>query len=188
VYLPLSQHYEPNAIVLARSSGDLPVEPLRRALRSADPLLATAFIGDGARLGAIERVMLGTATTIGHGLAAFALLLALAGLYGVLSHVVSLRSRELAVRVALGATAHRVATMVLRDGLRPVVEGLVIALGGAMLVRKVLSVTVAEGLSTIEPVSFLVATAVLLIGGFVACLIPARRASRIDPNVVLKEG
>jgi putative ABC transport system permease protein len=187
VYLPLSQHYEPNVIVLARGSRDLPVEPLRRTLRSADPLLATAFIGDGARLGAIERVMIGTATTIGHGLAAFALLLALAGLYGVLSHVVSLRSRELAVRVALGATARRVATMVLRDGLRPVVEGLLIALGTAMVIRKVLSVTVAEGLSTIDPVAFVVAATLLLLGGLVACLLPARRASRIDPNVVLKE-
>ena len=187
-YLPLSQHYEPNVIVLARGSRDLPVEPLRSALRSADPLLATAFIGDGARLGAIERVMLGTATAIGHGLAAFALLLALAGLYGVLSHVVSLRSRELAVRVALGATARRVATMVVRDGLRPVVEGLLIALGTAMVLRKVLSVTVAEGLSTIDPVAFLVASILLLIGGLAACLLPARRASRVDPNVVLKEG
>jgi ABC-type antimicrobial peptide transport system permease subunit len=101
--------------------------------------------------------------------------------------VVSLRSRELAVRVALGATARRVATMVLRDGLRPVVEGLLIALGVAMLIRKVLSVTVAEGLSTIDPAAFAVATILLLVGGLAACLLPARRASRIDPNVVLKE-
>jgi hypothetical protein len=186
-YLPLSQHYEPNVIVLARGSDGLPVEPLRRALRSADPLLATAFIGDGARLGAIGRVMLGTATTIGHGLAAFALLLALAGLYGVLSHVVSLRSRELAVRAALGASARRIAGMVLRDGLRPVVEGLLIALGAAMLIRKVLSVTVAEGLSTIDPLAFVVAACVLTMAALIACLLPARRASRIDPNVVLKE-
>jgi ABC-type antimicrobial peptide transport system permease subunit len=118
----------------------------------------------------------------------FALLLALAGLYGVLSHVVSLRSRELAVRVALGATARRIAAMVLRDGLRPVIEGLMIALGTAMVVRKILSVTVAEGLAAIDPLAFLVATTVLVVGGMAACVVPARRASRIDPNVVLKEG
>lgn len=188
VYLPWSQRYEPNVAVLVGGTGDLPVEPLRRALRSRDPLLATAFIGDGARLGAIERVMLGTATTIGHGLAAFALLLALAGLYGVLSHVVSLRSRELAVRVALGATARRVAAMVLRDGLRPVIGGLLIALSTAMVIRKVLSVTVVEGLSTIDPVAFLLAASILFVGGLAACLLPARRASQVDPNVVLKEG
>lgn len=188
VYLPLSQHYEPNVIVLARGNSELPVEPLRRALRSADPLLATAFIGDGVRLGAIERVMLSTATSIGHGLAAFALLLAMAGLFGVLSHVVSLRGRELAVRAALGASARRITGMVLRDGLRPVAEGLLIALGAAMLIRKVLSVTVAEGLSTIDPLAFMVATLVLTMAALIACLVPARRASRIDPNVVLKEG
>ncbi len=188
VYLPLSQHDSPSLMFLAKGVSGVPVEPLRQAIRSADPLLATAFIGDGVRLGAVQRVMLGTATTIGHGLAAFALLLALAGLYGVLSHLVSLRMRELAVRVALGATARRIAGMVLRDGLRPVVEGLLIALGAATLIRKILSVTVVEGLSSIDPVAFVVAAVLLLAGGLAACLLPARRAARIDPNVVLKEG
>jgi hypothetical protein len=187
VYLPFSQHYEPSVIVLARGSGDVPVEPLRQALRAADPTLATLFIGDGALLGAIERVMLRAATTIAHALAAFALLLALAGLYGVLSHVVSLRNRELAVRVALGATGRRLAGMVVRDGMRPVVEGLLIALGTAMLVRKIMSVTAVEGLSTIDPMAFLVASALLAAGGLVACLLPASRAARTNPNVTLKQ-
>lgn len=188
LYLPMAQHDEPWVAILARGGEEPPIEELRRAIRAADPTLATAFIGDGAVLGGIERVMLGAATTVAHGLAAFALLLAMAGLYGVLSHVVSLRSRELAVRVALGATGRRIASMVLRDGLRPVIEGLVIALGAAMLIRKVLSVTVAKGLSSIDPAAFVIATVLLLAAGLVACVLPALRAARVDPNVVLKDG
>jgi len=69
-----------------------------------------------------------------------------------------------------------------------VIEGLVIALGAAMLIRTILRITVAEKLSAIDPLAFVVAAVLLLTAGLGACLLPARRASRVDPNVALKEG
>jgi putative ABC transport system permease protein len=188
VYLPLSQHDESSVAILVRGSEELPVEPLRRALHSVDPQIAPAFIGDGSRLGAIERVALGTATTIAHALAAFALFLALTGLYGVLSHVVALRSRELAVRTALGASGRHITAMVVGDGLRPVAEGLLLAIVSALAIQKLLSVSLVASLTAIDLTAFSAAAGLLVAGGLAACLLPARRAARIDPNDVLKAG
>lgn len=188
LYLPFAQRFDPNVALLARGGdGVPPVTALRDAVRRVDPALATAFIGDGALVGATEATMLRGAVTIMNSLAAFALLLAMAGLYGVLSHVVSLRSRELAVRVALGASARRIASMVLRDGLRPVGEGLALALLVAVIIRQGLRVTVIDDLSAIDPLAFGIVT--LLAGGcgLLACLLPSRRAARVDPNAVLKD-
>ncbi len=189
LYLPYAQRFDPNVAVLARGGdGVPPVAPLREAIRRVDPALATAFIGDGALVGATEATMLRGAVTIMNSLAAFALLLAMAGLYGVLSHVVSLRSRELAVRVALGASARRIGTMVLRDGLRPVAEGLALALVIAVIVRQTLRFTVADDLSAIDPIAFGIVTVLAGGCGLLACLLPSRRASRLDPNAILKDG
>lgn len=188
LYLPFAQYYDPNVAVLVRADTDTPpVVPLQTVLRRVAPGLATAFLGDGALLTDTPNRIAGAVTLVAHGLAAFALVLAMAGLYGVLSHVVSLRTRELAVRSALGASATRIVRMVLRDGLRPVVEGMFIGLGAAMVIRQILRATVVDDLSAIDPVAFGVAVLLLVTAGLVACYLPARRASRVDPNVALRD-
>lgn len=187
VYLPFGQTYDPNVMVLAQAAGGPPVAALQETLRRVAPGLATAYVGDGAVLTSTPQRVFGTMTVLGSGLAAFALVLSMAGLYGVLSHVVAKRTRELAVRSALGATAGRIERLVLRDGLRPVLEGLAFGLAGAMLFRQILRVWVIDNLSPIDPAAFGLATLLLIASGLVACFVPARRAARVDPNVALKE-
>jgi ABC-type antimicrobial peptide transport system permease subunit len=160
---------------------------LRSAVRRAAPDVAVIFLGSGATLtgafGAIVRVAIGVA----WALACFALVLAMAGLFGVLSDVVSRRTREIGVRLALGADTRRIARMVFRDGLRPVVEGLLIGLGSAMVIRQLLRATYVEDMSAVDPAAFSAAAALLLAAGLAACYLPARRATRVEPNVALRD-
>jgi len=117
--------------------------------------------------------------------AAIALLLAAVGLYGVLSYSVSRRTREIGVRIALGATANSVVSLVVRNGLKlagiGLALGLLAALGLAQLLRGVL-----YGVSTFDPVSFVAVAAVLTGIGVLACWLPALRAAKVDPVVALR--
>jgi ABC-type antimicrobial peptide transport system permease subunit len=114
-----------------------------------------------------------------------ALGLASLGMYGVMAYSVSLRRREMGVRLALGADRTTVLTMVLRDGLRLVGVGLAIGAAGAVALSMALS-SLLHGVGPIDPASFATATAVLMTVAAVACYLPARRASRLDPLTVLR--
>jgi ABC-type antimicrobial peptide transport system permease subunit len=120
-------------------------------------------------------------------LGALALILALAGLYGVLSHLVERRTREIGVRMALGAARTDMYRMVVRDGLRPVVAGVVIGLLIGVLVRRALTPFFARLLPTVDPAVMIVLPLLMLAAGVVAAYLPARRAARVDPNVALRE-
>ena len=118
--------------------------------------------------------------------AAVALLLAAFGLYSLLSYTVSQRRREIGVRVALGAAHRDVLMLVVRQGgalvAAGVVSGLLAAAAAARIVESVLF-----GVAPADPLTFAMVTAVLLVVGFFACWLPARRAARIDPMDVLRE-
>jgi ABC-type antimicrobial peptide transport system permease subunit len=115
-----------------------------------------------------------------------ALLLAAAGLYGIMMYAVSQRAGEIGVRMALGAGRGRVIGQVLGQGLRLVavgtVAGAVVALAGGRVLQSQL-----YGVESTDPVTFLGVSALLFRVGGVACAIPARRATRFDPVRVLKE-
>jgi predicted permease len=189
IYLPFTQAYESNVMVLAEAAGGSapPVEDLRAALRRIDPNLATQFVVPGAMvMDALPRLLRSMAIAT-SSLAALALLFAMTGLYGVLSHVVTHRTREMAIRAALGADRRRIAVMVLKDGLRPVVEGLVIGLGVATIIRTIMQMTVARGLSSIDAAAFGLAAVVLIAAALAACWLPASRATKVDPNIALRD-
>lgn len=114
-----------------------------------------------------------------------ALLLAAVGTYGVLSYAVEQRRHEMGVRMALGADASRVLRLVLSHGMGLVAAGLVIGLGLAVLLRQAVA-SVLYGVTPGDPATFLVVTAVLLLTGLTACLVPAGRATRVDPMVALR--
>jgi predicted permease len=118
--------------------------------------------------------------------AALAMTLAAVGTYGVVAYGVSRRTRELGVRVALGAGRRGVLTLVVRDGMRPVVAGTVLGLVAAFALTRLLRTLLFE-VSPTDPTMFAVAALVLLGAAFAACLIPARRAAGIDPNEVLRD-
>jgi ABC-type antimicrobial peptide transport system permease subunit len=118
-------------------------------------------------------------------LGAMALLLATMGVYGVMSYLVAQRTRELGVRRALGAQSTQIILEVLRQGGRPVVVGTVIGLVLVTLGSRLLSGFL-FGASAIDPGVFLVVAGLLLGAALAAMLVPARRASRVDPLVSLR--
>lgn len=192
LYLPFAQQFDANVSILARGgTADVAsmTAALRGAIREADPDVAIGYAG---RADVVMRfgpaVILGLLTMGALALATVALILSMAGLYGVLSHVVARRTRELGLRMALGAGNRNIVRLIMRDGLRPVVEGAFIGLGSAALIRLWLqpyfsSMTV----TAVDPLAFAIGLGPLVVAAAVACYLPARRAARVDPNVALRE-
>ena len=114
-----------------------------------------------------------------------ALLLASVGVFGVMAYSVSRRTREIGVRIAVGARPRDVVTMILGQGLRTIFLGLAIGLAGSLLLTRTMG-SMLFGVTAADPFTFL-AVLVLLIGAaLLACYIPARRAARVDPVIALR--
>jgi len=189
VYVPLAQHYEPTLVLVGRTAGDPAdaVPKLQALARSIDPNLVLDRPGPATLVLTGAYVLLDTVSDVAGGLALLAMVLAMAGLFGVLSHLVSGRTREMGVRLALGAEPARLRWLILRDGLSPVAGGVVVGLVIGLLVRQALSAAYSTPLSTPDVIVFSLAPLPILISAVIACYWPARRASRVDPNVALRE-
>jgi putative ABC transport system permease protein len=118
--------------------------------------------------------------------AAAALFLAAVGIYGVVAHMTLQRTKEIGIRMALGADARRVVTTVLADGLRPVAVGVVLGFAGAAALARFLA-SVLYQVTPHDPVTFACAVFVLAAVAAAACLAPARRATLVDPLDALRE-
>jgi putative ABC transport system permease protein len=129
-----------------------------------------------------ERRFFGTLFTVFAGLALF---LAAIGLYGVMAYSVRQRTQEIGVRMALGAQAADVLRLVTSHGIRLIALGLAIGVVFAFFLTKLLQGNL-EGVSVHDPVSFAVVSAVLLIVGLLACYLPARTATQLDPVEALR--
>ncbi|HEX8146504.1 MAG TPA: ABC transporter permease [Pyrinomonadaceae bacterium] len=117
--------------------------------------------------------------------AGLATLLAAVGIFGVMSYSVQLRTREIGLRMALGAQPGRVLMLVLRQGLVLTLVGIGVGLAGALALSRVMS-GLLYGVGTSDPATFAAIVGVLAVVSLVACYIPARRATRVDPLVALK--
>jgi putative ABC transport system permease protein len=117
--------------------------------------------------------------------AALAMVLSLVGIYGVMSWSAAQRTREIGIRMALGAGRGRVLGMMIRQGLTLCAMGLLLGLGGAWVFRRVLASLVFE-VGTFDPAAYAGAAGLMLAAGLLACYIPARRASQVDPLVALR--
>jgi putative ABC transport system permease protein len=116
---------------------------------------------------------------------ALALLLAAIGLYGVLAFAVSQRTREIGIHMALGARTRDVLLMVIRQGMSLVLIGVVLGVAGAYAVTRTIRSLLFE-VGTTDPLTFVLVSMLLAIVGFIACYLPARRATKVDPLVALR--
>jgi len=191
VYLPASQEVYGSSnsdILLVRGKGDvfILVPAIRRIVASIDPDVPVSNVermDDIIDLAVSNRHQL---MTLLGAFAALALLLASVGLYGVLAYAVTQRSREIGLRMALGASYFRVTALVVRQGLTLTCIGLAIGIVASLAAARTLK-TALYGVSATDPVTLGAVTAILTIVALVASFIPARRASHVDPIVVLRE-
>ncbi|MGC2398723.1 MAG: ABC transporter permease [Acidobacteriaceae bacterium] len=186
-YEPLWQKDIDGSAVVVRST--LPPDSLgpslRTALRQVDPNLAFSGIETMAQLTAQARAKRRFQTTLLTLFAAMAMLLGAVGINGVLAYTVQQRSAEIGVRIALGASRAGVLGLILLQGLRVAALGLLLGLGGAAVLTRVLSASLFE-VSRFDPITFLAVPAVLLLVVIGACLVPALRAASIDPMRTLR--
>jgi putative ABC transport system permease protein len=187
-YFPVAQYNFNYQVLLLRSSDDPDSlrSSVRRLVASIDPELPVTRIETldsvVAGLYAPERI---SALVVGLFSAA-ALFLSAVGLYGVLAYAVGRRTREIGIRVAVGARTTNILQLVIPQGLKLAVVGLIIGVVVALVVARLMS-SVLYGVSETDPVSLLVAILVLGVAALLACLLPALRATRIDPITALRE-
>jgi len=190
IYAPLMTDELPFLVLAVRSDGDpaAAARALPAIMRTVDPEVALSTAAPARMVVTPEVVLYRYVTTICGVLAGLGLLMSMTGLYGVLSLLVSRRTREFGLRMALGGTSGRITWMVLQDGARPVRDGLIIGLlfgiGGRALFRYS---TGQSSVSLFDPTGFAIVAVVLSMAAALACYVPARRASRINPIVALKE-
>jgi putative ABC transport system permease protein len=162
----------------------LAASTVQQMVRSLDPtvLASTRTLADNVEHGAQPvKVSAALAAVLG----ALALLLALAGIYCVVTYSVSQRTREIGIRMTLGAERRSVIGLMLADHMRPVLAGMI---GGAAL-GAVVSAPASKalmGISPLDPIAFLGVAAFLATVALLASYIPARRATRVDPAVALR--
>ena len=189
IYLPFEQQFESRLVFSARVTEGDPatlVGVVRSAIRAAGPAVGITRIGSGQAVLSPPNLFAQMSAGLTAVLGGFALIVALAGLYGVLSHIVARRTREIGLRISLGASRAQMLYMVIRQGLAPVIGGVVIGDALGSLVRMGLRPQFARLIPAVD-LWVLVGVPVLLLGvGLLACLIPARRAASVDPNVALR--
>lgn len=189
MFAPISETYLPTATlavrVLGSDAGPI-VSLLRDAGRRADSDLAVVTVDRADRVAGASAVIANAFATWALALALLAAALSMTGLYGVLSHLVGQRTREIALRMALGATPRQIIGLIIKEGLRPVVEGLAIGIVAAVAIRQLLQSTVAESLPGVRLVAILAMVGFLLIAAIATCYFPAVRASRAEPSALLK--
>jgi predicted permease len=187
MYMSFRQTPQPAMYLAVRSASDPSalLDPLRDLLHRKD---ATVPLAEPATMTAIVDETLSTARIVALALGLFAvvaLVLALVGLYGVLAYYVAQHQQEIGVRMALGASARDVLSMVLGRGLTLTAIGLVAGLAGAVLAGRVLSALLYRTTPT-DPVTFALVGAVFAAVSVPACLLPAWRAARANPVDALR--
>ncbi len=185
-YMPWGASPERGLSVVVRVRGDAPrvVDGVRRAVAAVDPDIPAAGLRTLDAMLAETVARPRAASRIGASFALLALLVAAAGIYGVLSYAVQSRTREIGIRAALGADAGRLVGMVLGHATRLIALGLALGVAGALAAGAALS-GVLFGVRSWDPASLLAAAALLGAVGTLAAWIPARRAVRVDPKVAL---
>jgi len=187
MYIPLLQEYAPQVNLHVRTSGDSKgmIAALRGEVQAIDPSLSVLNIE--TLTDRIHQSLGGErsqATLLGTG-GVLALVLAAIGLYGVMSYSVAQRTREIGIRMALGAGRANVMGLVLKQGVALVSAGVVLGLGAAFTITRWLA-SVLFGVGSADPITFIATSGVLLAVALIASYVPARRATKVDPIIALR--
>jgi predicted permease len=187
MFRPFAQAYEAQAALVVQTTGDpkAMLATVERAIQAVDPNLPVL---DAETLAQYMSIPLFLPRFTGTLLGAFgilALLLAALGLSGVVAYYVGLRTREFGVHMALGAEPRDVLELVVKQGMRLCLVGVLIGLVAAFGVSRVLS-GLLFGIRPTDPITYIGAALVLTTTMLVACYLPARRATRVDPMVALR--
>lgn len=185
IYRPISDLETARMVYRVRAATASPASAVQQSLNAVDPLRLPKVWS--VREGIDEefrgpRLFASVAGLLG----AFALVLAVIGVFGVTAFVVGQRRREIGIRLALGAGPSAVVRTIFGQGVRPIAIGLVVGLGLALLASPIVGKLLAAGVSARDPLSFAAAIAVLGAAAGAGVWIPARRAARVDPVNVLK--
>ncbi len=187
IYMPYEQHPRGDFHLLARTVGD-PLalsETLRRMVRDRNPNVPVKFSTLEENLA--ENIAAPRFRTLLLGIfASLAVLLAMAGVYGVMACVVGQRSNEIGLRMALGASQGNVLSLVLRQGLIYVSLGLALGLAGAFAATRLLTSMLFE-VKPFDPATYAVVAVLLTVVALAASYIPARRAAKLDPLIALRQ-
>ena len=188
-YRPVLQSYSPVMLLHVRTASDPDplLEKVRREVQAMDPNLPLL---EPRTIGQVRNLSL-WAPRMGAGLLSMfgllAMLLAALGVYGVVSYSVGQRRREIAIRMAIGAARRDVIRLILRQGMRPVVIGIVAGIAGALALARAVA-SLLFGIGAADPFSFGGAALLLALVALAAVFLPARRASGLDPLAALREG
>jgi predicted permease len=187
IYWPTGFRTWPSMDVVVRSAGDRTplVSAIRRRVRAMDPDLALSnvrpmseWIAASAAQQRLNAIMLAMFAVV-------ALAVAAVGIYAVLAYSVTQRTKELGVRMALGADQRSVLRLIVFEGLTVGAAGIAVGIGGAALSSRVLT-SIIYGVSPFDPATYVVVAAVLTGIAAISCAIPAMRASRVDPITALR--
>lgn len=193
LFVPLAQSYNASVFLATRYKNTDPaatlaaIDPLRREFRNLDPelpilqMLPFTYLLEKSitlwiiRLGAMMFGVFG----------GIALLLAVVGVYGVKAYAVERRTREIGIRIALGASHDDIFSLIMRQGALQIAVSVLVGIGLSLLVGQALA-TMLYKVSPTDPVALGIATVTLTAATLIACFVPARRATRISPNLALR--
>jgi putative ABC transport system permease protein len=188
IYLPSPQYPASVQTFAIAASGDASslASAVREQLRAVDPDLPLSNIRTMDEIASRSVATRRTGLVLLGTFAALALVLAAAGIYGVMGHLVALRTSEIGLRMTMGARPADVMTLILKEGLGQAAIGLAIGLGAAMVLMRWFRTLLYE-ISPSDPLTLAAVAVVLLVTTFLACVVPALRAMRVDPVTALRQ-
>ena len=185
VFQPLAQEPWHYVAVLVRSAQPM-TEPLRQTIQSIDPLIPVQMLNTADELAKTGTRAMELITTIFLGFSVLGLFLAALGLYGVIMRLVMQRTPEIGVRIALGAQLRDILTLIMGAGFRLALIGAGIGLLGSMAMNALMGAMFNNGKIELDLITLPVATTLLVLVALVACYLPARRATKVDPMTALR--
>jgi putative ABC transport system permease protein len=187
MYLPLEQIPWSTTTLMVRSAAnpEALVSAVRAKVAEIDPTLPVSSIATMESVVATSVAQPRILSEFVGVFAGFALLLAAIGIYGVMAYSVAARTQEMGIRMSLGAEPRDILKLVVKQGMRLALIGVAIGVVASLALTRLIS-TLLFGVSASDPLAFSLAAAVLVVTALAACYLPARRATRVDPMIVLR--